>query len=320
MTTQDAALTRHNGVAPAAPASMSSFLAQGAAFMQLAKDMAASDIIPKDFKGKPANVFLAIEMAHRLNLGTMEVMQNLYVVHGTPSLSSKFLIGLANRSGRFRGGLRFDANAEVGSVRCYATDRETEEELEVTVTMAQAVKAGWANNSKYDEIPEQMLSYRAATFFVRRYCPEVMLGMMTVDEAQSMPRSVAAESKGDPLAQLLDTVLDKPDETAKAIKDAVHVDAKEPAPYAPPEAVAKLLAALAEVGVTEEEAAESFGPLDRMDRQTFDEAREYGRAKSKAAKAEAARKVAAPPEGVDPATGEMFAAPGQPYDPDSEPF
>ena len=302
-TTNDAAMMRHNGaMTHSTGSSMKSFISQGAAFMQLARDMAESDIIPKDFRGKPANVFLAIEMAHRLGLGTMEVMQNLYVVHGTPSLSSKFLIGLANRSGRFRGGLRFEVtgDGERMAVRCYATDRETAEELEVTVTMAQAKRAGWTKNSKYVEMPEQMCSYRAATFFVRRYCPEVMLGMMTVDEANELPRSVAIEPVSDPLDAILTPTLDKPDDTAHALKEPLQVEAtKKPAPqYAPKKDVDKLVKRFEELGVPFEEFAESFGPLDKMTPRTFQEAIEHGRA------------MAAKQTKAQPAThaGEMFDA------------
>lgn len=314
MTIQDdAAIVRHNGATQAAPvaSSMGSFIAQGAAFMQLAVDMSKSDIIPKAFINKPANVFLAIEMAHRLGLGTMEVMQNLYVVHGTPSLSSKFLIGLANRSGRFRGGLRFDATQD--GVRCYATDRETSEVLEVTVTMAQAKRAGWTKNAKYNEMGEQMLSYRAATFFVRRYCPEVMLGMMTVEEANELPRSVPLESS-DPLDAAL-APLDAPDETGKAIIDAVHSEPE----YAPEAMVEEMLAAFEAIGKTREEVDAAFGPLDKMGSQTLAECREWFKAERKKFQA----KGAAP----EPEPGSAQAQPtlidnepDRPYDPDTEPF
>ena len=283
MSSQDAAVARHNGNgAPAAPSAptMSAFIAQGAQFMQLAVDLADSDIIPKDFRKKPANCFLALEMAHRLSLGPMEVMQNLYVVHGTPSLSSKFLIGLANRSGRFKGGLRFDSTDD--GATCYAIDRETNERLEVTVTRAQAERAGWTKNAKYREMGEQMLSYRAATFFVRRYCPEVMLGMMTVEEANELPRHVETEVYTDPLDAAL-APLDAPDKTATEIQAQVHEP--EAPQYAPAEAVAKLIAAFDELGVDERALTEKFGPLDQLDADTFAAARAWGQELKKRAEA-----------------------------------
>jgi hypothetical protein len=45
---------------------------------------------------------------------------------------------------------------------------------------------GWItkNGSKWKTMPEQMLRYRAATFFARAYCPELTMGMMTNDEVR----------------------------------------------------------------------------------------------------------------------------------------
>jgi hypothetical protein len=47
---------------------------------------------------------------------------------------------------------------------------------------------GWfsKDGSKWRSIPQQMLIYRAATFFGRVYCPEVTLGLHTQDEIDDM--------------------------------------------------------------------------------------------------------------------------------------
>jgi len=265
MTDTDAALVRHNG-APPAPAS-TSFVSQAPQQWQMAVQLADADIIPKDFRGKPANVFVALEMAHRLGIGPMEAMQNLYIVHGTPSMSAKFLIALANRSGRFRGGLRFAERGEGAdlSVTCYATDRETGEELSVTVTMAQAKRAGWTKNGKYAEIPAQMLTYRAATFFVRRYCPEVSMGMVTVDEARELPREASAPS--DPMDDVLTPIEPAPPEPAPTPLEAARAQATL---YLPPDRAEKLVASFMEdKGLTYEEVLDRLGDPEKVTPETF---------------------------------------------------
>lgn len=35
----------------------------------------------------------------------------------------------------------------------------------------------WTKNQKYRSMPEQLLRYRSATFLIRLYCPEVMVGV-----------------------------------------------------------------------------------------------------------------------------------------------
>ena len=53
---------------------------------------------------------------------------------------------------------------------------------EVTIAMAKA--EGWLSNSKWKNMPEQMLAYRAAAFFARVYCPEVLMGVSVEGEVE----------------------------------------------------------------------------------------------------------------------------------------
>ena len=52
--------------------------------------------------------------------------------------------------------------------------------------MDMAKAEGWStkNGSKWLTMPRQMLAYRAGSFFARMYCPEVLLGIQTIDEIQ----------------------------------------------------------------------------------------------------------------------------------------
>ena len=56
--------------------------------------------------------------------------------------------------------------------------------------MENAKKDGWIdrNGSKWQTIPELMLRYRAAAFFVRQYAPEVAMGIQTREEIEDIER------------------------------------------------------------------------------------------------------------------------------------
>lgn len=62
-----------------------------------------SSMVPQTFQGEQnlGNAVIAIEMAVRMSVSPLMVMQNLYVVYGNPSWSSKFLIATFNQCGRF---------------------------------------------------------------------------------------------------------------------------------------------------------------------------------------------------------------------------
>ena len=165
-----------------------------------------------------SNCIIALNMAQRLGADPMMIMQNLYLVDGRPSWSSQFIIAAINSSGRYSP-LRFDVTgddeeveipyattewvynqssnkkepvesnqiARVKNMKCVAwvIEKATGERLESTpITMEMAVKEGWyqKNGSKWQSMPEQMLRYRAASFFGRIYAPDLLMGLKTQEE------------------------------------------------------------------------------------------------------------------------------------------
>lgn len=179
----------------------------------------------KNGKNNPrsqSNCLVAIEAATQLAISPLTVMQNLSIIEGKPAWDAKFLTAMVNRSGQFSP-LRYDLqmsentveyvsevtrweenrstgrkekktytnkyNLRPGKCRAYATDLRTGKEVHgAWVTMEMAVKEGWygKNGSKWQTMPETMLMYRAAAFFQRAYCPDMLLGYLSQDEAEDI--------------------------------------------------------------------------------------------------------------------------------------
>lgn len=160
-----------------------------------AKMLTTSTIVPDSYRGNIGNCVIALEMAERMGVVPLMVMQNLYIVHGNPAWSSKFLIASINASKRFSP-LRFEFKGEEGNTdygcRCYAyeaSDRDHKEPLYGDwITMDMANKEGWTkkSGSKWLSMPNQMLRYRAAAFWQRVYCPEISMGLLTAEEAEDI--------------------------------------------------------------------------------------------------------------------------------------
>jgi hypothetical protein len=173
------------------------------ATQRIAMMYAMSNFIPDSYKyrnGQPleqnvvlANCTIALEMATRMQANPLMVMQNLYIVHGQPAFSSKFLIACINASKRFSP-LRYEFKGEEGTddyacraIAYEANDTKHKEPLEgdwISIRMAKA--EGWTSKkgSKWLTMPTQMLRYRAAAFWQRSYCPEISMGLLTAEEAQ----------------------------------------------------------------------------------------------------------------------------------------
>jgi len=52
--------------------------------MEYAKLISESDLAPKDFKGKPGNVLIAIQYGVEIGLKPMQAIQNISVINGRP--------------------------------------------------------------------------------------------------------------------------------------------------------------------------------------------------------------------------------------------
>ncbi len=187
------------------------------AMQRCARPYAESTIVPTSYRGNIGNCIIALDLAYRMSLPAMAVMQNLYVVNGNPSWSSKFLVACINTCGRFTNiryrkrrlgklgkvrynGLEYDPEKKrqttvvkefdatgIENWECvaYCTEKSTGEVLKSDpVTIEMAIREGWytKNGSKWVTMPMLMLTYRAAAFWQRVYAPEISMGFRTVEE------------------------------------------------------------------------------------------------------------------------------------------
>ena len=153
-----------------------------------AKCLAAADLLPERYRGNVPNAVIALDMANRMGAAPLMVCQNLYVVHGTPAWSAQFLIATFNQCGKFSA-LRYEFCGKQGAddwgCRAWAIEKETGARLDGSlITIGLAKKEGWygKSGSKWQTMPEQMLRYRAAAWFIRAHAPEIAMGLPMQDE------------------------------------------------------------------------------------------------------------------------------------------
>ncbi len=161
---------------------------------RMAKALFNSSLVPHAYQGANnlPNCLIAMEMANRLNASPLMVMQNLDVIHNRPSWRSQFLIATVNASGRFTP-LRYRFQGTEGEdnwgCRAYAKDKASGEECVgplITIAIAKAEEWYGRKGSKWQTLPELMLTYRAAAFWTRIFAPELALGIQTAEESVDM--------------------------------------------------------------------------------------------------------------------------------------
>jgi hypothetical protein len=201
---------------------------------RVAQVFASSTMVPDQFRGNVGNCIIALNLADRYQADPFMVMQNMHIIHGKPGIEAKLVISLVNNCGRFEpldfeeaGDLKNPTNGSDGCI-AFAKDIKSGKVLNGPRIDWDMVKGeGWysKNGSKWKHgLAPLMFRYRAATYFARIYCPEVLLGMQTREELQDVvtmtPVSVApADDKAPELEhrELGDGVVWTPGEDDKVI-------------------------------------------------------------------------------------------------------
>lgn len=199
--------------------------------IKMADYLANSELIPKHFQKKPADVMIAMIIASDMRSNPITIMQNLYVVHGNPAWKAQFVIAQANRCGVFDEPISFTKSGEGDSFAVTAHSTRRGKPCSFSVSIKMTKDEGWyTKNPKYKTMPELMLTYRAAVFLVRTHAPEVLMGYPIDDEVVDVtPEStISDEPKSTGLTMVLDAV------TTTHVVEEPQAESSPPEPASPP--------------------------------------------------------------------------------------
>ena len=190
-----------------------------------------------------ANATIVYDIAYRMNLSPLEVAQSIFIIQGKPSFETKFLVARLNTSGLLKGRLNTIVSKDGQSAYCEAIDAQTGAVLRgTTITMEMAKREGWLgkNGSKWQTMPTLMLKYRAQSFFINEFFPEVRLGLRTKEEVQDIVEveeiSEPKEAfKPDPAQNLNELLSSSEKPNSSTVKQNLTVDEAEYIEAAPVE-------------------------------------------------------------------------------------
>ena len=189
-------------LAPAAQGSILTQFSDLPQMLQVADTLCRSSIVPKRFSGDQGGTLIALDIAARMHTNPLMIMQNLYVVQGSPSFSGQFAIAAMRTCPKYKdfrfeylNGKDYTAGMRVVGIRADGGP----DDIGASITPDMPAKFGWG--PMWQKMPEQMYKYRAASWFVRTFCPEVLMGLPTTDELEDMPegpgmRNVTPKKRG----------------------------------------------------------------------------------------------------------------------------
>jgi len=135
---------------------------------------------------RPEEAAVILLTGRELGLSPMQSLRGIYVVNGTPVLSADLLVAVVRRSGLCGSWRVTESTPE----RCTITTTrvgETEPSTR-TWTMADAKRANVTGKPIWSQYPAQMLRHRCAADLAREVYPDVVLGLYTPEEMDSVER------------------------------------------------------------------------------------------------------------------------------------
>lgn len=149
--------------------------------MEFARLMASSDMVPKDYKGKPANVIVAVQMGQELGLNPMQALQNIAVINGRPCLWGDAVLAIVKSHPKCRGVLEtYDEQQQAATC---VIKRQGNPDTVATFGVEDAKAAGlWGKQGPWTQYPKRMLKMRARSFACRDAFPDALRGISSAEE------------------------------------------------------------------------------------------------------------------------------------------
>lgn len=153
--------------------------------MELANMLASSNLVPKPYQNKPADVLVACQWGAEIGLPPLQALQSIAVINNVPSVWGDAVVGLVRGSGVCEY-INQDWDEETKTATC-TVKRKGEPEQVRTFSREDANLAGHMNKDTYKKNLRRMLSIRARTFALRDVFADVLRGLKVAEEVMDYP-------------------------------------------------------------------------------------------------------------------------------------
>lgn len=155
--------------------------------IKISEIISTSGICPTQYKGKAADVLVAMQMGAELGLKPMQALQNIAVINGKPSIYGDAALAVCRQSKDFEKHSETYSKTD-NSYTCMVKRRNEDEPFVQKFSEEDARKANlWGKQGPWTQYPKRMLQMRARGFCLRDAFPEMLKGFITTEEAQDYP-------------------------------------------------------------------------------------------------------------------------------------
>jgi hypothetical protein len=157
--------------------------------MRFSDMLAKSQMVPKAYQGKPEDVLVAVQWGRELGLAPLQALQNIACINGKPSVYGDAAMALVQASSVCENIEEFfEGEGSPNPVAVCVAKRKGRTPVTVKFSVEDAKRAGlWGKTGPWQAYPKRMMQMRARGFALRDAFPDVLKGLITVEEAQDYP-------------------------------------------------------------------------------------------------------------------------------------
>lgn len=163
-----------------------------------ANAVAKAGIIPQAYRGKPADIIVAMGFGQSMGLSPAESLYRINVIQGKPTASAELIAAQVRKAGHKLRISKDESKLSVTATIVRADDPEYP--ISVTRDKAWAQQMGLTGKDNYKKQPLTMLTWRAITACAREACPEALFGvaytpdeMHDLDDTRQTPQNAAEQ-------------------------------------------------------------------------------------------------------------------------------
>jgi len=165
---------------------------------EMAEYMAKSDMVPKDYKGKPANVLLAVQMGSELGLKPLQALQGISCVNGRPCVWGDALHAIVISHPEFES----IEETDDGTNATCTIKRKGHNPIARTFSVDDAKTAGLFEKGGYKDnygkpvdgiwkkYPKRMRQMRARAYACRDAFADALKGIQSVEEVRDYEKDI----------------------------------------------------------------------------------------------------------------------------------
>jgi hypothetical protein len=159
--------------------------------------LANSNMVPKQYMGKPQDIMVCIQWGMEMGLAPMQALQNIAVINGKPSVYGDAMMALVQASPVCEGVEEsIEDEGTPNPVAVCVARRKGRAPVTVRFSVEDAKRAGlWGKQGPWQAYPKRMLQMRARGFALRDAYPDVLKGLISVEEAQDYPEETKRPAK-----------------------------------------------------------------------------------------------------------------------------